>query len=159
MYDITAAHKTLPFGTLVRVHDLDNGQAVDVRVNDRGPFVEGRIIDLSYAAAQAIHMVGPGTALVRLEILNPELVSGPMAVPGVFAVQIGAFRDPNNAQRLKARVGSQFGPVIIQSFDRGDGLFNRVRVGRVGTLDAARALALQLEQAGLATETFVVRLN
>ena len=159
MYNVTAAHKTLPFGTQVRVHDLDNGQTVDVRVNDRGPFVEGRIIDLSYAAAQAIHLVGPGTALVRLEILNPELVSGPTAEPGVFAVQIGAFRDPNNAQRLKQRVESQFGPVIIQSFDRGDGQFHRVRVGRASTEDAARALATQLQQAGLATETFVVRLN
>lgn len=159
MYDLTAAHRTLPFGTQVRVHDLANGQAVVVRINDRGPFIEGRIIDLSYAAAQAIHLVGPGTAMVRLEILNPNLVYGPGAAPGVFAVQVGAFRDRNNAERLKQRIESQFGPVIIQSFDRGDGLFHRVRVGQEGSEDAARALAIQLQQAGFATETFVVRLN
>ncbi|HEV2492634.1 MAG TPA: septal ring lytic transglycosylase RlpA family protein [Terriglobia bacterium] len=159
MYDVTAAHRTLPFGTQVRVHDLENGQTVVVRINDRGPFIEGRIIDLSYAAAQAIHMVGPGTALVRLEILNPNLVYGPSAPPGVFAVQVGAFRDRSNAERLKQRIESQFGPVIIQSFDRGDGLFHRVRVGQEGSEAAARALANQLQQAGLATETFVVRLN
>ena len=68
MYDMTAAHRTLPFGTEVRVHDLENGRDVDVRINDRGPFVEGRIIDLSYASAQAMGM--PGIARVRLEILG-----------------------------------------------------------------------------------------
>jgi peptidoglycan lytic transglycosylase len=159
MYDFTAAHRTLPFGTQVRVHDLENGQTVVVRINDRGPFIEGRIIDLSQVAAQAIHMVGPGTALVRLEILNANQVYGPGAAPGVFAVQVGAFRERGNAERLKQRIESRFGPVIIQSFDRGDGLFHRVRVGQESSEDAARALAIQLQQAGLATETFVVRLN
>ena len=159
MYDLTAAHRTLPFGVRVRVHDLENGQSVEVRINDRGPFIEGRIIDLSYAAAQAIQMVGSGTALVRLEILNPGAIPGPAAEPGVYAVQVGAFKDRSNAERLKARLESQFGPVVIQSFDRGDGLFHRVLVGRETTEDSARALAAQLSEAGLATETFVVRLN
>lgn len=157
MYDLTAAHRTLPFGTRVRTHNLDNGQAVEVRINDRGPFIEGRIIDLSYAAAQAIGMVRAGTARVRLEILGPAALPSPE--PGVYAVQVGAFRDRDNAERLKVRIESQKGPVVIQSFDRGDGLFHRVRVGRESTEDAARALAGQLRQAGLATETFVVRLN
>src|SRR5207249_10805817 len=103
MYDLTAAHRTLPFGVRVRVHDLENGQSVEVRINDRGPFIEGRIIDLSYAAAQAIQMVGTGTALVRLEILNPGTIPGPAAEPGVYAVQVGAFKDRSNAERLKAR--------------------------------------------------------
>ena len=154
MYDMTAAHRTLPFGTRVNVHDLENGHEVTVRINDRGPFVEGRIIDLSYAAAQAMHM--PGIAQVYLEILG--LGEGGMA-PGIFAVQVGAFRDQSNAERLKERIESQFGPVIIQDFDRGDGLFYRVRVGRESTEDAARSLAQSLRRANLATETFVVRLN
>jgi len=154
MYDMTAAHRTLPFGTRVTVHDLENGRDVTVRINDRGPFVEGRIIDLSYAAAQAMHM--PGIAQVSLEILG---LSEAAAVPGVFAVQVGAFRDPANAQRLKARIEAQFGPVIIQNFDRGDGLFYRVRVGHESSEDAARSLAESLRKADLATETFVVRLN
>jgi rare lipoprotein A len=154
MYDMTAAHRTLPFGTRVNVHDLENGHEVTVRINDRGPFIEGRIIDLSYAAAQAMHM--PSLAQVRLEILG--VGEGGLA-PGIFAVQVGAFRDQSNAERLKGRIESQFGPVIIQDFDRGDGLFHRVRVGRESSEDAARALAQSLRKANLATETFVVRLN
>jgi len=154
MYDMTAAHRTLPFGTRVTVHDLENGQDVTVRINDRGPFIEGRIIDLSYAAAQAMHM--PGIAQVYLEILG--LGEGG-AIPGIFAVQVGAFRDQSNAERLKERIESQFGPVIIQNFDRGDGVFYRVRVGRESSEDAARSLAQSLRQANLATDTFVVRLN
>ncbi|HEV2177299.1 MAG TPA: septal ring lytic transglycosylase RlpA family protein [Terriglobia bacterium] len=156
MYGISAAHRTLPFGTEVRVHDLDNGRSVDVRINDRGPFVEGRIIDLSYGAAKAIAMLGPGIARVQLEILNPQVAS----LPGIFAVQVGAFRDPSNAARMRDRItAAAFSQVMIQSFDRGDGMFHRVRVGREATEDDARALAEQLKQAGLATETFVVRLN
>ena len=123
MYDMTAAHRTLPFGTQVRVHDLENGRDVNVRINDRGPFVEGRIIDLSYAAAQAMGM--NGIAQVRLEILG----LGATSEPGIFAVQVGAFRDPANADRLKALIEASFAPVEIQSFDRGDGIFYRVRVG------------------------------
>ncbi len=153
MYDMTAAHRTLPFGTQVRVHDLENGRDVTVRINDRGPFVEGRIIDLSYAAAQAMGM--NGIARVRLEILG----LGSTAEPGVFAVQVGAFRDPANAGRLKALIEASFGPVVIESFDRGDGLFYRVRVGHERSESAAYDLAVKLRNASLATATFVVRMN
>ena len=154
MYAMTAAHKTLPFGTVVRVHDLENGQSVTVRINDRGPFVKGRIIDLSYAAAQAMHM--DGTALVRLEILNSNAVE---AAPGVFGVQVGAFSVRENADRLRSQILKQFQPVTIQSFDSGKGVFYRVRVGSVNTESQAEALAQQLRAAGFATETFVVRLD
>jgi rare lipoprotein A len=159
MYELTAAHRTLPFNTQVRVHDLDNGRDVTVRINDRGPFVEGRIIDLSYAGARAINMIGPGVARVRLEILGLPPPGSPGAEPGVYAVQVGAFRSWDNAERLQARVSSSFNPVIIQSFDRGDGLYHRVRVGREATENGARQLAEQLREAGLARETFVIRLN
>ena len=70
MHALTAAHRTLPFNTRVRVTNLDNGRAVVVRINDRGPFVKGRIIDLSYEAARVVGMIGPGTARVRLEVLE-----------------------------------------------------------------------------------------
>ena len=152
MYDMTAAHRTLPFGTRVRVHDLENDRDTEVRINDRGPFVEGRIIDLSYAAAQAMGM--PGTAQVRLEILGLAATTE----AGIFAVQVGAFQDRSNAERFKARL-AQYGPVTIQTFDRGDAVFYRVRVGQESSEDAARDLGRKLRQAGLATETFVVRLN
>jgi len=153
MYDMTAAHRTLPFGAQVRVHDLENGRDVSVRINDRGPFVEGRIIDLSYAAAQAMGM--NGIARVRLEILG----IGSTSEAAVFAVQVGAFRDPANADRLKALMEGRYGPVVIQSFDRGDGLFYRVRVGHEISEGAARELAEKLRSANLASRTFVVRVN
>jgi rare lipoprotein A len=153
MYDMTAAHRTLPFGTEVRVHDLENGHDVSVRINDRGPFVEGRIIDLSYAAAQAMGM--NGIARVQLEIMG----LGPTFGVAVFAVQVGAFRDPANAARLKALLEASFGPVDIQSFDRGDGIFYRVRVGHESTEAGARDLAAKLRSANFAKATFVVRVN
>jgi rare lipoprotein A len=153
MYDMTAAHRTLPFGTQVRVHDLENGRDVSVRINDRGPFVEGRIIDLSYAAAQSMGMTG--LARVRLEILG----LGSTTEPAIFAVQVGAFRDPANADRLKALIEANYGPVVILSFDRGDGIFYRVRVGSESSEEGALALAEKLRSANLATTTFIVRMN
>jgi len=154
MYDLTAAHRTLPFGTEVRVHNLENGRDVEVRINDRGPFVEGRIIDLSYKAAQDIHM--PSLARVSLEILGSGSSGGE---PGIFAVQVGAFQERSNAERLKARIEARFGPVTIQTFDRGDAIFYRVRVGHESSEDAAQDLAQKLLRANFTTQTFVVRLN
>ena len=160
MYAMTAAHRTLPFGTMVRVHDLDNGKSVDVRVNDRGPFVAGRVIDLSYAAAEAMDLVGPGTAHVQLEILNPDVLYGPAAIPGIYAVQVGAFRNEDNAQRLRAIIEPHYGPVLIQTHnDPQQGLLYRVRVGQLTTEGTAEELAGDLRQSGLATQTYVVRLN
>lgn len=96
MHAFTAAHRTLPFGTRVRVTNQDNGRQVVVRINDRGPFVAGRDIDLSRAAATLLEMVDTGTAPVLLEVL-------PQADPGerVFAVQLGAFVKAENAQRVQ----------------------------------------------------------
>jgi rare lipoprotein A len=154
MYDLTAAHRTLPFGTQVRVHDLENGRDVVVRINDRGPFVEGRIIDLSYSAAQAMHM--PSIAHVRLEILGLGSSGGEA---GLFGVQVGAFQDRRNAERLKALIEARFKPVTILTFDRGDATFYRVRVGHENSEEGAQQLAQSLRDAKLASETFVVRLN
>lgn len=153
MHAMTAAHRTLPFGTLVRVHDLENGDSVVVRINDRGPFVEGRIIDLSYAAAMAMHM--PSTALVRLQILS----AGPDASSGIYSVQVGAFLDRNNAERLKERIEKKYQPVIIKTADHGTGVFNLVLVGQENTRQQAEQLATQLVREKLATQTYVVRTN
>jgi rare lipoprotein A len=175
MHDMTAAHRTLPFGTRVKVHNLQNGRSVTVRINDRGPFVEGRIIDLSSAAAKAIGM--SGLAPVRLEILNlgtnAAAPPAPAAVPapdrgatpsspaliGAFAVQVGSFADRRNAEALRDAIAPHFGPVTIQTFDSGSGVFYRVRVGSEETEQDARALAERLLDAGFADETFVVRLD
>ena len=84
MEKMTAAHRTLPFNTWVRVYDLDNNKTIDVRITDRGPFVDGRIIDLSHAAARELEMIGPGTARVRIEVIRapPDAVPGAVRGPG-----------------------------------------------------------------------------
>lgn len=160
MYAMTAAHRTLPFNTRVRVHDLDNGRSVDVRINDRGPFIGGRIIDLSYAAAEALGMAGAGIARVQLEILNPEVVSGTAAAKGIYAVQVGAFREENLALRLKEQIEPHFGPVVVESYNSStQGLLYRVRVGKLTSEGTAAMLAKELRGAGLTGVTYVVRLN
>jgi len=153
MHTFTAAHRTLPFGSIVRVTNLANGRQTQVRINDRGPFVANRIIDLSLAAAQAIEMVGTGTATVRLEVLG-----GPNPHVGFFGVQVGAFQQQSNAERLRADLAARYSPVIIVLYDSPNGLFYRVRVGRVPSEDAARQLADQL-RANEQLTTFVVRLD
>jgi rare lipoprotein A len=153
MHEFTAAHRTLPFNAVVRVTNLRNGKQTQVRINDRGPFVADRVIDLSLSAAEAIEMVGPGTAQVRLEV-----IAGSSSVTGFFAVQIGAFRAEENAQRLKVEMESRKLPVSIITYDSPNGPFYRVRVGRVATEADANQLAAQLRATGQAT-TFVVRLD
>jgi rare lipoprotein A len=153
MHAFTAAHRTLPFGAVVRVTNLRNGQQTEVRINDRGPFVANRIIDLSFSAAQAIGMVGTGTAPVRLELtsgLNPQV--------GFFGVQVGAFASQDNAARLRAQLAMRYSPVSIAVYDSPSGIFYRVRVGRLPTEDAARQLAGEL-RSDEQLNTFVVRLD
>jgi rare lipoprotein A len=139
MYKLTAAHRTLPFNTVVRVTNLGNGKSTTVRITDRGPFVENRIIDLSYAAAREIDSIGPGVVPVRLEIL-----SAIDPTTGFFTVQIGAFRDRANAERLRTRLGVTYSPILIQQFDAPNGSFYRVRVGKVSGENAAQQLGEQL---------------
>ena len=153
MHDFTAAHRTLPFGSMVRVTNLRNGKQTEVRINDRGPFVANRIIDLSYSAAQAIGMVGTGTAPVRLEVTG-----GPNPAIGFFGVQVGAFLKQENADRLKEQLQPTYGTVSVMPYDSPAGLFYRVRVGRLPSEDAARDLAQRLQQQEKLT-TFVVRLD
>jgi rare lipoprotein A len=149
-----AAHRTLPFGSVVRVTNLRNGRQTEVRIIDRGPFVGGRIIDLSFAAARSIDMVGTGTASVRL-----DLVSSPMQTPlaGNFAVQIGAFQQRGNAERLRSQMAARY-PVSLVDFDAPDGHYYRVRVGREPSQQAAQQLAAKLGAEG-GFQTFVVRID
>jgi rare lipoprotein A len=153
MHDMTAAHRTLPFGAMVRVTNLANGRQTEVRVNDRGPFVANRIIDLSLAAAESIGMIGTGTATVRL-----EMVAGPNPLEGFFGVQVGAFSVQDNADRLRARLAERYSSVTIVPVSLPNGRFYRVRVGRLPSEAAARALAEQL-RANEQFVTFVVRLD
>ena len=141
MYKLTAAHRTLPFETMVKVTNLNNGKTTTVRITDRGPFVANRIIDLSLAAAREIESVGPGVVPVKLEVLGNVDVTA-----GYFTVQVGAFRDKTNAERLRDRLSVTYSPIFIQQYDSADGTFYRVRVGKVSGEDAARDFAEQLHE-------------
>jgi rare lipoprotein A len=152
MYQFTAAHRTLPFDSVVRVTNLHNGKQTEVRINDRGPFVENRVIDLSLAAARALDLVGTGTALVRI-----ELISGQNPTAGFFAVQIGAFQLRENAERLRSQLSARYSPVTIQEYDSAAGTYYRVRVGRVAGQEAAHQLAEQLRSQQFLP--FIVRLD
>jgi len=153
MEKITAAHRTLPFGTWVRVTNLGNNKTVDVRITDRGPFVDGRIIDLSHAAAQAIDLIGPGFTKVRLDIIAaPPLTASRQA----YAVQIGAFQNRERADRMRNEMERQFGYARVVLRQGPPNLW-RVLVGNTNTLDDANRLAEQLRaQVG---EALVVRVD
>ena len=159
MYAITAAHKTLPLGTYVRVKHLKNNREIDVRINDRGPFVRGRIIDLSYTAAKKLGIVGPGTAPVQITALGTPVRSTAKKdstrfyVPtdyykGDFTVQIGAFTDRNNAGRLKQQLDLTYKNAHITTYNNGDETFYRVRVGRCSTLQKAIEYENKLIESG-----------
>ena len=153
MHTFTAAHRTLPFNCMVRVTNLDNGKQTEVRINDRGPFVANRVIDLSLAAAQAIEMWGPGTAHVRLEIL-----SGPSPQAGFFGVQVGAFKVQENAEKFRAEMDAAYPPATIETYATADGTYYRVRVGKLPSEDAAQKLADRLKSEGRAG-ALVVRID
>jgi peptidoglycan lytic transglycosylase len=144
--DLTAAHQTLPIGTRVAVTNLDNGKAVEVRINDRGPFAKGRILDLSHGAAEELGLVGPGTARVRLESIDDA--GGP---PGVvtYAVQAGAFRDGEHASALRANLAVRFATVYLSPLQTTDSLYYRVRIGPFERRDDAVARAREIALRGL----------
>ena len=153
MEQMVAAHRTLPFNTWLKVTNLKNDQSVNVRVIDRGPFVPGRIVDLSKAAARQIEMLGPGVARVRLEV-----VSAPLDVPTTdfYGVQVGAFENYANAEALRAKYASQFGWAQI-SAKQGRVTLYRVLVGKQETEAAAQQIANQLQSEE--RKVFVVRLD
>jgi rare lipoprotein A len=170
MYDKSAAHKTLPFGTHVKVENLSNLREVIVRINDRGPFVKGRIIDLSHSAAREIGLVGPGVARVRVVALSREvgkiscgnshkpLVKAKDFNKGRFTVQVGAFESKDNAGRLAKRLRPIFDHVTVTTYVAYEGkTFYQVRVSLSKDLIAARHIVKKLEHLGF-SETFIVAL-
>jgi len=140
MWKMTAAHRTLPFGTVVRVRNLDSGREADVTINDRGPFVEGRILDLSRAAAEKLGAVGPGVIPVRLEVRR---VGDGMPDEPCWEVQVGAFARPENAERARSNVHAQGFEVRLAP--AGGGL---TRVRATGLAGRAKALSVASSLAG-----------
>ena len=154
MDQLVAAHRTLPFQTMVRVRNLTNNKTVDVRIIDRGPFVGNRMIDLSRAAAQVIELIGPGVAQVELTILSTPAGSS----AAIFAVQVGAFRDRANADRMQQRMTDAYGSAKVV-LRQGDPSLWRVLAGRESSPEAAEALAQRLRREQRVPEAFVVRLD
>jgi len=162
MEKLTAAHRTLPFNTWVEVTNLANGKKVRVRITDRGPFVGGRIIDLSRAAAREIDMIGPGIAKVRLEVISPpgnppaNPAANPPAAVGLYAVQIGAYLNRAGAERMQKTLQNRYTDCHLVRRDGATVLW-RVLIGHETTEAAAQELAgrLRLEFG----EVFVVRLD
>jgi rare lipoprotein A len=152
MEKLTAAHRTLPFDTWVAVTNITNQKRVEVRIIDRGPFVQGRIIDLSHAAARAVDLIGPGTAKVRLRVIEtPANATVPL-----YAVQIGSFRERSTAERLRHDLNKRYGAAVLVPRDGRPALW-RVLVGREASMENASVLAGRLR--AQFDQAFVVRLD
>lgn len=141
MHALTAAHKTLPFGVVVEVENLDNGRRTRVRINDRGPFVRGRIIDMSRAGAERLGMIGPGTARVVVRVV--KVPDRPLPSPGWW-VQLGAFRSERNARALADRLRRDYPEIRVHS----EGGWHRVGLGPFDDRDRAEELARRLNAEG-----------
>jgi rare lipoprotein A len=153
METMVAAHRVLPFNTWLEVTNLQNGKSVKVRVIDRGPFVGGRIIDLSHAAAREIDLIGPGVAPVRLQVIS---VPATVTANNYFAVQAGAFANYENAERARAQYAQRFGSAQLV-MKQGPRPLYRVLVGKERSMEAAQKLADQLRLEVL--QVFIVRLD
>lgn len=153
MYNLTAAHRTLPLGAIAVVHSLTSGRHVTVRINDRGPFARGRILDLSLAGAQALGMVGNGTDLVELRVVGYN--SRPEGM-GALRVQVGAFTDLQNARALFAQVQRDFPDGRIIQVDLPEGRRYRVQIGRFLTEPEAQKAVIRLDRL-FSLPSFVVR--
>lgn len=160
MHELTAAHKILPMHTPLLVKNLANGRELMVRVNDRGPFVKDRIIDLSYRAAQELDIIRTGTGRVRITALGEAMktMEGGVATTrfvesqnlqtGDFYVQVGAFKVRANAERLRERLLREGRQAAVFDYSRGDEVFYRVQVRGGSTLTAAKQMERVMVEAG-----------
>ncbi|MFA5626910.1 MAG: septal ring lytic transglycosylase RlpA family protein [Thiohalomonadaceae bacterium] len=174
MYALTAAHTSLPLPTYVQVTNLKNGRSVVVRVNDRGPFHDNRLIDLSYAAANKLDIVGTGTGLVEVRALTPgkpvpsasliaqagtPAISNPSNNSNFVKLylQIGAFVSRNNAEQLRSRLNTEaLPPVHIMQASNNSSAIYRVRVGPIDNVDEADRLAERIKTLGVGTPHVVI---
>ena len=153
---MTAAHRTLPFNSIVVVTNKNNGREVEVRINDRGPFIDGRVIDLSLIAAREIDMVRSGIAPVKLKVVRAGTPGRGAALNSLYAVQVAAFENQRSAEDLKRQLERKYPSVSIQTASGAKTVF-RVRVGREPNLLTAEKLAQKLRDEDY--DSFVVRVN
>jgi rare lipoprotein A len=143
MYQLTCAHNTLPLGTVVMVTNIENGRSLELKVNDRGPFVKERIIDVSYAAAQMLGIWEKGTAPVKVEVVSPGIEPVQR-----FTLQVGSFADETNAQKLAEQLRKSFENVYVTTMETLTQKYHRVRVGQFETRESALPMAEKLSQMG-----------
>ena len=163
MYAMTAAHKTLPLGTYVNVRNLNNNKSIVLKINDRGPFVRGRIIDLSKKAATELDVVATGTAPVEVRALgkkNDENAKEPVFTPvdyykGNFTVQVGAFKVRENALALQKKLSKDYKYVHITEYYMTGDVIYRVRVGKAQALSTAEEYERILTERGY-SDAFVI---
>ena len=160
MYQFSAAHKTLPLPSFARVTNLQNGKSVVVRINDRGPFMQNRLIDLSYAAAVKIGIWPRGTGLVEVRAIDPgeplqelppaqDVKAAGQVGPGIY-LQVGAFSDMANADRVADRLRqANFAPVQVVDIQVGGHSVRRVRVGPLADVERADEVTDKIENMGL----------
>ncbi|MEM7562940.1 MAG: septal ring lytic transglycosylase RlpA family protein [Pseudomonadota bacterium] len=169
MHAMTAAHKTLPLPVFVHVKNLDNGRTAVVRVNDRGPFIAGRIIDLSYAAAKKLGVDIPGTANVEISVVSGANAKPSHSVRTIpltdqaeteapLFIQMGSFSSQENANNLVQNlINANESSARVSTLQTSNGLFYRVRVGPLFDLDEANAVVKRLRNKGFQTARIVVQ--
>jgi rare lipoprotein A len=144
--DLTAASTLFPLGTHLLVTNLANGRAVEVIVNDHGPYVKGRQIDLSHKAAKVLGVIGPGTARVRMDVLATP--AGGPAIGERFFVQVGSFADSAKALRMRQRLAAAYPDVQIETAEAGANTYYRVRMGAFLNRDEAESRAARVASSG-----------
>ncbi len=165
MYKMTAAHRTLPLPTYVEVKNLSNARAATVRVNDRGPFHDNRIIDLSYAAAKKLGIVKAGTALVSVRAVHagpprldaPQVRNATQKRPEHFYLQFGAFHELSNAERMRDRIATIIEELVeVQAANSDGSVIHRVRIGPLASINIADRLVAALSRVGIREHVIVV---
>ncbi len=144
MHALTAAHKTLPFGAYVRVTNLNNAKSIVVRINDRGPFIKGRIIDLSYAAAKKLGMDITGVAPVKIKVVKKY---SPKKSSQKFSIQVGSFISKKNAEILKGKLQKNYWNVYISKIKISSNTYYRVRI-KARSVKSAEKIAKKLKKQG-----------
>jgi rare lipoprotein A len=161
MYDLTAAHKTLPLGTLLRVTDLESGRSIKVKVNDRGPFIGRRILDLSYGAAKKLGVLSAGVSRVKIEIIGRSPIARDSHRKKImFFVQVGSYGIRENALRMKQEVGRHYKKVYLKEALTDQGMRYRVRIGPYRSKKSAQTVAqgLRTRMTGMKVTPAVFRI-
>lgn len=151
----TAAHKTLPMGTVVRVTNLENGRDVIVKINDRGPFVGDRVIDLSHAPAQSIDMIQKGVVKVKVDVVSSPSSRSSNYFKPEYTVQVASYTNESIANNAKRKLDNDFSNVRVESVKIKGTDYYRVRVGRYPSKNDARKAASKLRKRGYTTRVIL----